>query len=100
MGTAMKPQRRDDRSAAKPQPKARRQTAEYAEYAENRLPPGSPSAYFACSAVYLVPEDSSQPAKNCDFCSAARLAPQPHNLECGGKRSATPLWRAGPNSES
>src|ERR1017187_6963861 len=47
-------------------------TAEYAEYAENRLPPGSPLAYSAYSAVYLFPEDSSQPANNFHFCSAVQ----------------------------
>jgi hypothetical protein len=41
-------------------------TAEYAEYAENRLLPDSPSAY---SAVYLFPEASSPPANNLDYCS-------------------------------
>jgi hypothetical protein len=50
----------DQDSAAKPQPKARGLTAEYAKYAENTLPPGSPSAYSAHSAVYFLPEDSSQ----------------------------------------
>jgi hypothetical protein len=30
----------------------------------------------------------------------ARLAPQPQGMECGGKRSATPLSEAGPRSES
>ena len=45
-------------------------TAEYAKYAENRLLPGSPSAYSAYSAVYLFPEDSSPPANNLDYCSA------------------------------
>ena len=33
----------------------RRQEGLTAEYAENRLPPGSPSAYSAYSAVYLLP---------------------------------------------
>jgi hypothetical protein len=42
-------------------------TADYADYAENRLPPGSPSVY---SAVYLFPEAASPPAKNFDCCSA------------------------------
>jgi len=45
-------------------------TAEYAEYAENRLLPSSASAYSAYSAVYLFPEDSSQPANNFHYCSA------------------------------
>jgi hypothetical protein len=45
-------------------------TAEYAKYAENRLPPGSPSAYSAYSAVHLLPEESSPPANNLDYCSA------------------------------
>jgi hypothetical protein len=30
----------------------------------------------------------------------AQLAPQPQGMECGGKRSATPLSEAGPRSES
>ncbi|MCX6924703.1 MAG: hypothetical protein NT154_16040 [Verrucomicrobia bacterium] len=41
-----------------------------AEHAENSLPPGSASAYSACSAVYVFPEDSSQPANNFHYCSA------------------------------
>ena len=35
----------------------RKGTAEGAEGAENRFPPGSPSAYSVFSAVYLFPED-------------------------------------------
>jgi hypothetical protein len=42
-------------------------TAEYADCAEDRLPPGAPSVY---SAVYLFPEASSPPANNLDCCSA------------------------------
>ena len=30
----------------------------------------------------------------------ARLASRPQDLECGGKRSATPLWKRGPSQES
>lgn len=52
-------------------------TAEYAEHAENRLLPGSPSAYSAYSAVYLVPGDSLQPANHFDDCGAEEEKPEP-----------------------
>jgi hypothetical protein len=61
---------RKEHTAAKPQPKQEALTAEYAEYAENRILPGSPSAYSAYSAVCPFPEDSSQPANNFHYCSA------------------------------
>ena len=47
-------------------------TAEYAEYAENRIPSGSPSAYSAYSAVCLFPVESSPPMHYSDSCSAEK----------------------------
>jgi hypothetical protein len=43
-----------------------------AENSENRLPPASPSAYSAYSAVYLFAGESSPPANNLDYCSGVQ----------------------------
>ena len=84
-----------------------RPTAEHAEYAENRLPHGSPSAYSVYSAVHRFPEDSPPPAQNFHYCGAETGqipspgalslndnlvgCPRPCFLLCGHRGSAVPL---------
>jgi hypothetical protein len=66
-------------------------SAEYAKYAENRLPPGSPSVYSVYSAVYLFPEESSPPANNLDYCSAEVQRRYPEELaQARGERGGSP----------
>ena len=62
MGSALSVPSLQEREDAARQGRNQRQeglTAEYTKYAEKGLPPGSPSAYSAYSAVYLFPEGSS-----------------------------------------